>query len=47
MRYVRDMLDGLDRAGFKRDLGMEDTGIILLAWQKCVQLSISSELQAC
>lgn len=34
MRLDRDILDGLDRAGFKRDMGIDGTGIVLLAWQR-------------
>ncbi|KZP29876.1 FAD/NAD(P)-binding domain-containing protein [Athelia psychrophila] len=30
----KDLLDGLDKRGFKRDLGIDDTGIVLLAWQR-------------
>lgn len=31
---LRDTLDGLDRAGFQRNLGINDTGLILLAWKR-------------
>ncbi|KAG8220291.1 FAD/NAD(P)-binding domain-containing protein [Butyriboletus roseoflavus] len=30
----QDTLDGLDGAGFQRSMGINDTGLILLAWQR-------------
>jgi len=30
----QDTLDGLDRAGFQRNLGIDNTGLILLAWNR-------------
>jgi hypothetical protein len=34
MTLLRDTLDGLDRAGFQRNLGIDNTGLILLAWNR-------------
>ena len=31
---VREMLDGLDRVGFQRSMGIDGTGLILLAWER-------------